>query len=75
MQKGQRIFKNCKKCRGTGSLWKGPNYEYPHSPPAPETTPPTSYTEVECSDCEGLGIVPWGWVRDQDEDTMPGEEA
>ncbi len=75
MQKGQRIWEDCEKCNSTGSLWLSPTYEYPHTPPAPETNPPTSYTEVECPECGGLGIKPWGWLRDEKEETMPGEEA
>ncbi len=75
MQTGQRIWKDCEKCKGTGSLWLRPTCDYPFSPPPPATVVPTIYTEVECPDCEGLGIIPWGWLRDEKEDTMPGEEA
>ena len=75
MQKGQRIWKDCDKCRGTGSLWLRPDCDFPFTPPAPEIVPPASYTEVPCDTCDGLGIIPWGWLRAKKEDTMPGEEA
>ena len=75
MQRGQRIWKDCGKCKGTGSLWVSPTYAHLHSPPAPVTDPTTAYTEVDCLVCEGLGAVPWGWLRDEKEETMPGEEA
>jgi hypothetical protein len=75
MQTGQRIWKNCKRCKGTGVLHKSPTYEYPHTPPAPETYPPVDCVEIPCSTCAGLGIIPWGWLRDEKEETMPGQEA
>ena len=74
MQKGQRIWKDCEKCKGTGSLWSNPDYAYLISSPT-ETSPSTSYTEVDCTKCGGLGIRPWGWLRADKEDTTPGEEA
>jgi len=45
------------------------DYNEPHPPDV------GSYEEVACAVCEGLGIIPWGWLRDEKEDTMPGEEA
>ena len=73
MQTGQRIWKDCGRCAGTGFLWSSPNYKYPHTPPAPETEPPTICTKVECHKCGGLGVRPWGWLRDEKEETMPGD--
>jgi len=74
MQKGKKIFQNCQRCNGTGKLYDRDNYEYLESSPTITTTP-TNYEEVQCSDCDGLGIIHWGWVRDEKEETMPGEEA
>ncbi len=74
MQRGQRIWKDCESCKSTGSLWLSPTYAYPYSSPPPETDPLTVYTEILCLDCDGLGIISWGWLRDEKEDTMPGEE-
>ncbi len=73
MQKGQRIYKDCKTCFGTGKMYDRSNYDYLDSSVV-TTIPPSTYVEVDCPDCEG-GIRPWGWLRDEKEDTMPGEEA
>jgi hypothetical protein len=74
MQTGQRIYKDCERCLGDGKLWDRDNYEY-LSPGPVTTVPPVDGKEVDCPDCGGLGIIPWGWLRDEKEETMPGEEA
>ncbi len=68
MQTGQRIFKDCGECRGTGKQYKNGTGSI-QSVERPGTT------EVDCPECDGLGTAPWGWLRDEKEETMPGEEA
>lgn len=71
MQTGQRIWKNCAECRGTGI-----QYLYRDTIiTAPSGWPEEPGEEVPCPKCNGLGIRPWGWLRDEKEETMPGEEA
>ena len=67
MQTGQRIWKDCKRCLGGGKLYYQENWAYP--------TPKVSENEIDCPFCDGLGIHAWGWLRDEKEETMPGEEA
>jgi len=73
MQKGQRIWKDCQRCLITGKLYMPSNSPYPVNIESKQDL--ISYTEIECEDCNGLGIKPWGWLRDEKETTMPGEEA
>jgi hypothetical protein len=65
MQEGQRIWKDCKECLGTGKLYYSENYAYPGTD--------VSENEIDCPFCDGLGIHPWGWVRGEKEETMPGD--
>ena len=74
MQTGQRIYKDCARCLGDGKLWDRDNFAYLEAGPV-TTVPATGGVEVDCPDCNGLGIKPWGWLRDEKEDTMPGDEA
>ena len=67
MQTGQRIWKDCKECLGTGRLYYKENFAYP------VTT--VTENEIDCPFCDGVGIYAWGWLRDEKEETMPGEEA
>ena len=32
-----------------------------------------NYTEIDCSDCDGLGIIPWGWMVKDEVGAMPGD--
>ena len=74
MQTGQRIWKDCSRCLGDGKLWKNDNSDFLHASPA-SAAPPYGGGEVPCPDCNGLGCAPWGWLRDEKEETMPGEET
>ena len=67
MQTGQRIWRDCGECSGEGLLYMHPNFSYP--------TNVESSSPIDCYFCNGLGIKPWGWLRDDKEETMPGEEA
>ncbi len=73
MQKGKRIWQDCPICLGTGVLHDRDNYAYPESSSTP-TVPPSGSEEVPCYNCEGLGIVAWGWLCETKEETMPGEK-
>ena len=55
MQTGQRVYKDCRECRGSGVLHKRPNFAYP------ETHSSESSVPVECHYCVGEGILPWGY--------------
>ena len=68
-QTGQRIYKDCTVCFGTGRLYDH-NGSLQSKPCSTGGDP-----EVACPTCSGLGIIPWGWLRDEKETTMPGEEA
>ena len=72
MQTGQRIYRECQKCLGDGKLWRGANTTLLHSNPDPAAE---VGEDVVCPICNGTGIVTWGWLRDEKETTMPGEEA
>jgi len=67
VQTGQRIWKDCRECLGTGILYYKENYDYP--------TNIVTENAIDCPFCYGLGIHTWGWLRDDKETTMPGEEA
>jgi hypothetical protein len=71
MQKGQKIYVKCKRCLGTGKLYDRDNFDYnePHPPAV------GGYEEVDCDECDGLGIKYWGWLKEAEEETMPGEES
>ena len=68
MQTGQRIWKDCKDCGGSGK-------QYQDATGNIQSIQRTGDTEIDCPTCEGLSIKPWGWLRDEKELTMPGEEA
>ena len=68
MQTGQRIFKNCRGCYGTGK-------QYQDSTGSIQSVQRAGDIAVDCTDCDGLGMKPWGWLRDEKETTMPGGEA
>ena len=68
MQIGQRIWKDCTECHNTGKQYQDPSG-------AIQSKSGTGRVEVDCPTCNGLSIIPWGWLRDEKEDTMPGEEA
>ncbi len=74
MQTGQRIWKDCADCLGTGKMYHRDEYNNDDLF-AFLSAPPIGHTEVVCPHCNGLGVIPWGWLRDEKEDTMPGEEA
>ena len=69
MQTGQRIWKECVDCSGTGIqyMYQGTINN------APSGYPEAPGEEVACPKCDGLGVRTWGWLRDDKEDTMPGE--
>ena len=67
MQTGQRIYKDCNECYATGKQWENQGLI--------QSQPSQGSNEVDCPTCEGLGIYAWGWLRDEKETTMPGEEA
>ncbi len=67
MQKGQRIYKDCIACRVTGKQYS----KYG----AVQDIQTEGSVEIDCPVCNGLTMVPWGWLRDEKEETMPGEEA
>ena len=69
MQTGQRVYKDCGECLGSGTMYKRPNFAYPETYPSENSVP------VECCKCDGVGIIPWGWLRGEEEETMPGEES
>jgi len=69
VQTGQRIWKDCKECLGAGVMHQRPHFAYP------EAGQSDNSEEVDCYYCDGLGVKPWGWLRDEKEETMPGEEA
>ena len=78
MQTGQRIWKDCKRCLGDGKVWKRNDCTLESGLFSAGPTPTPSIVggeEIDCPTCDGLGIIPWGWLRDEKEDTMPGEEA
>ncbi len=69
MQTGQRIWKDDPACRGTGK-----QYEH-HGSIQSQPRGDGQDSEINCPECDGLGIKPWGWLRDEKETIMPGEEA
>lgn len=73
MQTGQRVYRDCLECSTTGKLYKSTRSAYPVN--AVNKIAEDTYTEVDCHKCDGVGIIPWGWLRDDKETTMPGEEA
>ena len=68
MQTGQRIYKDCTECHATG-------IQYQHPSGAIQSKQITNTSPVACPTCGGIGIIAWGWLRDEKEITMPGEEA
>ena len=69
-QKGQRIYGPCRECHGTGIMYIRDGITDGNTTNHPQ--PGHNYTEVECTECDE-GMVMWGWLRDDKEDTMPGE--
>ena len=65
-RKGLKIWKNCAECLGTGILHMSPNSAYPRSTPT-VTDPPTVYEEVTCHGCNGIGLIHWGWLNEEQE--------
>ena len=43
------------------------DYNEPHPPGV------GGYQEVDCAECDGTGIVHWGWMAKDEVDTMPGD--
>jgi len=70
MQTGQRIYKDCDQCNATGTMHFRVNYDHPLAGPST-----SGVGDIPCEYCDGLGTKPWGWLRDEKETTMPGEEA
>ena len=70
-QKGQRIYGPCPECGGTGIMYSRDSIMDGGLTKDPQAG--HNYTEVECTNCDE-GMVMWGWLRDEKEETMPGEE-
>jgi hypothetical protein len=66
MQKGQRIYKDCSECYATGT-------QYQNASGSIQSKQSAGDIEVDCPTCNGLGIVPWGWLREAEEEIMPGD--
>ena len=72
-QTGQRIYRTCTTCDGTGKQYTNPHGSRSTNPENDPTHGP--WSEVPCVQCKGAQQEMWGWLRDEKEITMPGEEA